>query len=348
MNRIRFIAGNRTRLTVSSAFFIFVGIAVTMKKKYDMRRDIVRRKNTFFRRFAVCVLIIAVAAAIAIPVYRFVHSRTASSVKIDDIYAQWNAGRYEAVYDMTSLILEKKILHNTALTFRGYAGFYLAVAQTDTVQAQSYLDESINCLRVALLSAKKSVQPQIMYMLGKAYFYKNTLSAYHYYSDLAVAYLGAAQDAGYSADDIPEYLGLSYAALGMTRESIAAFTEALLVRESDVLLLSIAEQYYKNGQPTAAKAYLHRINMDSSDDVLKLKSHALLGQIYLDEKNFSEALAEFQTILEKDPNSADAYYGIGVIYENRGDLIKARAEWRKALRIDVNHQGALKKMAEYK
>ena len=74
----------------------------------------------------------------------------------------------------------------------------------------------------------------------------------------------------------------------------------------------------------------------------------MLGQIYLEEENYDDAKKEFETILEKDINNADAYYGLGVIYEKQGELVKARAEWRKALRIDVNHQNALKKMAEYK
>ena len=35
------------------------------------------------------------------------------------------------------------------------------------------------------------------------------------------------------------------------------------------------------------------------------------------------------------------------IYEKQGNLVKARAQWRKALKIQVNHPGALQKMANY-
>ena len=35
--------------------------------------------------------------------------------------------------------------------------------------------------------------------------------------------------------------------------------------------------------------------------------------------------------------SADAHYGLGVVYELQGDMIKARAEWRKALKFDPLH-----------
>ena len=79
-----------------------------------------------------------------------------------------------------------------------------------------------------------------------------------------------------------------------------------------------------------------------------MKSKSLLGQIYLDEENYQEAEKEYRSMLEIDPNYADAFYGIGVIYESRGELVKARSEWRKALRLDVNHQGAKLRLAEYK
>lgn len=329
-------------------FCFFLWDWVVMKQKRESNKNIYRRESKFLPRLIICLIIVSLTAFASIPIVKFIKTKQSASISIPDIYNQWNNKNYQAVYDMSSTLLEKKRQNNVALTFRGYAGFYLAVSQSDTVVAQEFLDESINNLRVALLSASQNVKPQIYYMLGKAYFYKNTLSSYHYYSDLAIKYLNLARAEGYKADDIPEYLGLSYAALNMTQESIAAFTEALIVRESDILLLAIAEQYYKNKQLSAAKAYLYRIVTNTKDDKLKFKSSILLGQIYLEEENYTEAQKEFETILQNDPNYADAYYGIGVIYEKQGDLVKARAEWRKALRIDVNHQNSLKKLSEYK
>jgi len=131
-------------------------------------------------------------------------------------------------------------------------------------------------------------------------------------------------------------------------ESISAFTEALLIRESDILLLSIAEQYHNAGQNAAAEQYLFRISQECKDEQIVLKSHLLLGQIALERENYEDAEKEFNFILQKNENSADACYGLGVIYEKQGDVVKARSEWRKALRIQGNHPAALKKMAEYK
>ena len=132
----------------------------------------------------------------------------------------------------------------------------------------------------------------------------------------------------------------------MTMESISAFTEALLVRESDSLLLSIAEQYYKARELNASEQYLFRIIKNSDNEDIVLKSENLLGNIYIDKEDYDAALEEFENVLKKNENSADAHYGIGVIYEKQGNIVKARSEWRKALKIQVNHPGALQKMSE--
>ena len=337
---------DRTRLILFSVFIL--RDRVVMKGTPSMQHNIRRRKNHRVRKLIIALALFVLCVAVAYPIISYIKQKNSTRVDVDDIYTQWDEKNYQSVYDLTNEILKTQPYNNMALTFHGYASFYLAVAQVDTLQSQVFLDESITSLRVALLNAREDVLPQLYHMLGKAYFYKNTLSSYHYYSDLAIKYLTLASQGGYKADDIPEYLGLSYAALNMTEESIAAFTEALIVRESDALLLSIAEQYYKNDQLSAAKAYLHRVATDTTDDFIRIKCLILLGQIYLEEENYNEAEKEYAAVLEIAPNNADAYYGMGVLYEHKGELVKARAEWRKALQIDVNHQGALQKMAEYK
>ena len=111
-------------------------------------------------------------------------------------------------------------------------------------------------------------------------------------------------------------------------------------------MLSIAEQYYKAEEYEAAEQYLFRIIKNSKNDEIVLKSQILLGNIYIDNGEYDEALKEFDNVLKKNENSADAHYGIGVIYEKQGNIVKARSQWRKALKIQVNHAGALQKMSE--
>ena len=319
-----------------------------MKLSSKANRLIIRTKS---RLIPIALMSLAAAVllfAAAFFVQRVISRKIHNSPSITMLSDKWKEYDYQAVYDTSAALLEKKPFNNTVLVYRGYAAFYLAVSATESQQAQSYIEEAIHCLRLATMNAKKKTLGQIYYMLGKSYFYKNSISSYHYYADSAVEYFTKARECGYKADDIAEYMGLSYAKLNMTMESIAAFSEALLYRESDALLLAIAEQYSKAEQNAAAKQYLFQIIQRSNDDSLIIKSRVLLGNTLIKEKDFEGAQKEFEAILAKNENSAEAHYGMGLVYENQGDMVKARAEWRKTLRIQVNHNGALEKIQQYK
>ncbi|MDD5789615.1 MAG: tetratricopeptide repeat protein [Spirochaetia bacterium] len=307
-----------------------------------------KRKSHMLRNSLILLCCVLFISAATFFIHRFIETRVYQGNSLTHLAEEWKKFDYRSVYDISAAILKDTAFNNRALTYHGYSAFYLAIASVEPSETQALLDEAIINLRLALQNAKPSLVPQLEYMLGKAYFYKNSASNYHYYADLAVLYLNRALKDGYEADDIPEYLGLSYASLGMTMESISAFTKALLTRESDLLLLSIAEQYYNAGQFAAAEQYLFRISKECRDEKITVKSHLILGKIYTEQKKFSEAEKEFEAILEKNENSADALYGLGVIYENLGELIKARSYWRKALKVQVNHPESLKKLSEGK
>ncbi len=325
---------NRTRLII---LFVFLKM---------LSGNIIKRKSKLGRNLIIFISVAVVVTVVAVFSINFFRSSIEGHVSNKKVVKAWTSYDYPLVYNLTARLLDSNPFNSFALVYHGFSSFYMALSQLDTLSAQNYLDDSINSLRIALYNSRAKQKAQIEYILGKAYFYKNTITSY-YYSDLAIKYLEAAKADGYNADDIYEYLGLSYAALDMTMESIAAFTEALIVRESYSLLLSIGEQYYKAGQTNVAKQYLYRIVNDCADDNLVNKSLNLLGLIYIDEQNYTEARKSFDVMLKKNQNSADAYYGIGVIYEKQGDLVKARSEWRKTLKLHVNHPGALAKMAAY-
>lgn len=309
-------------------------------------RKFQKQKGRLILKLIVFIGIVLGLSVISIISYKLIQKYIHNSDSVPALYDNWEKRDYQAVYDIANNILEKKPLHNTARTLKAYSSFYIAVAQTENNDTQKYLDESINNLRIALQNAKKETRGQIEYMLGKAYHFKDKYSSYNFYSDLCIKYLRMAQNDLYHEDDISECLGLSYAALGDSANSIPALTEALLVRETDVLLLEIAEQYYNTGAGNAAKQYLMRVNAISENEDVVTRSRIVLGNILIDEQKYDEAKKEFESILEKNENSADAHYGLGVIYEKQNDLVKARSEWRKCLRIQVNHPGAKQKMAE--
>ncbi|MBP5175432.1 MAG: tetratricopeptide repeat protein [Treponema sp.] len=319
------------------------------------------------RRIAFGILLVVLTVFLCITVWRVSHKyflkKFHREERVSKLYDEWNAHNYEEVYRISEAILEKNFLQNAARTFHGYSSFLLAVSENDNAEYQNLLDEAIINLRIALQYAKDDVKPQIEYMLGRTYFYKDVVPVHsdfykdkesesqHYYSDLAIKYLLASQEDGFEAKDTSEYLGLSYAALGETQKSIEAFAQALKYRESDTLLLSIAEQYCNASQGKTAKQYLKRADNLTKDEDIKLRCKFLLAQICMEEESFEEAEQVFLEIAENQelPGSAraDAHYGLGVIYEKQKDLVKARYEWRYALNLNSNHKGSRLKMAEH-
>ena len=270
-----------------------------MKERFDIENsNYAKREYNWLPVVLKVVCAVIFLTGISFLSYKIISKRISGRITINTIKEAWSEYDYQKVYELSKAYLQEKPYNNSALTYYSYACFFLSQAQTDTQQAQTYLDECINNLRVALYEASKSLKPQLQYMLGLSYFYKNTITT-HYYADLAVKYLLLAKQNGYESDEMAEYLGLSYASLGMTMESIAAFTEALLVRESDTLLLAIAEQYYKAGEYAAAEQYLFRIIKSTENDEILVKSENLLGTIYIDKENYDEALKEFENVLKK-------------------------------------------------
>lgn len=306
--------------------------------------SIVKKKGRIIPVLLISIVVVTVVSFLSIFLYRVIKTNIQKKPTVTRLQIEWSEKDYSGVYNTSDKLLEKNPLNNTALTYHGYSAFYIGVSETDPTIAQSYIDESIRSLRLALMSAKEKTAPQIKYMLGKAYFYKNIICCYHYYADLVVKYLEEAIAEGYSSDDIPELLGLSYGQLGMPYDSIKSFSDALLIRESDFLLFNIAKEYYAQGQISAAKQYLYQVTSKACDDALLLKSQNLLAKIYMEEDKIDEARELYEQILDKDQNSAEAHYGLGLVYELSGDAVKARAEYRKCLKIDSTFDEAVKKV----
>ena len=161
--------------------------------------------------------------------------------------------------------------------------------------------------------------------------------------DLAVKYLEKAKTAGFNASDIPEYLGLAYAALHDYRSSVAAFSLALTGKDengaapSDVLLLSIARSYLALEEYDIARSYLVHCLEISRDARTKAVARLLLGNILFQTGDLEAAEAEYLALIEESGENADARFQLGELYALQGDLTRARAEWRRALRINPVH-----------
>ena len=185
-------AGDRTRLIVPSVFFIYKKYCKSggeLKANYNIENSSYAKKKSHLLRNTIRIAAVLLAlSAVAFATWFGINKYNSGRITVKTIKAAWAEYQYQKVYELCKVFLQDNTYNNTALTYYSYACFFLDQAQTDTQLAQSYLDECINNIRVALYEADNSLIPQLQYMLGLAYFSKNTITT-HYYADLAVKYL---------------------------------------------------------------------------------------------------------------------------------------------------------------
>jgi tetratricopeptide (TPR) repeat protein len=296
----------------------------------------VHRKKTIH---AAAVVLLVMAAAVSFA-FAFLSWRNRVGNERRELLRFWDEGSYEEVYALSGTGLETQPLDYFLMTLYGFASYQLAVAQINNFDTLTYIDDCVWALRKALLNKEGARDGRVFYVLGKAYYYKGAA-----YADLAVTYLEKALSLSYKARDIPEYLGLAYAAIHDYRNSVSAFSLALEPEgaeeyPSDLLLLSIAKSYIGLEETEAARAYLLRCVETSRDANTRAAARLLLGDILRGAGETAAAEAQFLSILAENGENAETHYQLGELYAAEGDLIKARAEWRSAVRIDPAHNPA--------
>jgi tetratricopeptide (TPR) repeat protein len=275
--------------------------------------------------------------------------RNRSGNEKKELLRYWEAGSFDKAFSSSGAALESRPMDYFLLTLHGFSAYQLGIAQINNQDTLSYINDCIWSLRKALLLKNSVNDGRLYYVLGKAYCYKG-----NGYADLAVAYLEKARAVFYPAEDIAEYLGIAYAALGDYRGSVEAFTQALnpsgypegdgLLGEradpSDLLLLSIARSYRALDEPDSAQAYLLRCIEISRDVHTRAAARLLLGEILGKAGDSGGAEAQYMAVLDEGGENAEARYQLGELYAAGGDITRARAEWRRVVRFDPAHAKA--------
>lgn len=306
--------------------------------RHDKRFTLSSRHSFFSSTFVLGALALAMVIGISVLVLAVRYSGD-SLPSVSSLYKAWDERDYSRVFADSGSILERHPLDGAVLALNGFAGYYLHLAQTDPAEAGRLLDASIVSMRNAWYRVSDSEKPMIAYILGKAYYQRG-----YFYADLAEKYLDLAWNSDAQFPDLAEYRGLSASLLGKNAKAIENFTAALSVNPSDILLFTLASTYRKTGDLEKSKQYYLETARSTADETLELKAKCQLALILVEQKDFTAASSEFESILQKDTNFADAHYGLGVIYEAQGDMVRARAEWRKTIRIDPVHPGAREKL----
>jgi tetratricopeptide (TPR) repeat protein len=249
----------------------------------------------------------------------------------------WESGAFDEAFAVSKTALAAKPMDYFLLTIHGFAAYQLGISQINSLDTGAFIDECVRSLRKALLLKNAKSDGRVYYVLGKAYSYKGDN-----YADLAVKYLEEARSLSYNAADIPEYLGLAYAAIGDFRSSVEAFSLALdqPANPSDALLLAIARSYLALEDFETARAYLSRCIEVSPDSRSIMTARLLLAELLLKAGDSEGAENQYITMLSEAGENAEARYQLGELYTLRGDTTRARAEWRLAYKADPAHAKA--------
>ena len=249
----------------------------------------------------------------------------------------WNSGDFEQAYELSKEALEEKPIDYQLLAINGFSAYQMGVSQINNYSTLFFINESIRSLRKALLLKEAAKDGRIYYVLGKAYRYKG-----NEYADLSVKYLEMADSLSYEAADIPEYLGLAYAAYGDYRNSVEAFSRAFTPGKApaDNLLLAMARSYMAMEEYNMAAGYLQRCVDNSPDSKSIIVARFLLAEIYRISGDYDGAEKQYFSIIDDSGENAEVHYQLGELYNLKGDTTRARAEWRSAVRQDPAHAKA--------
>lgn len=254
----------------------------------------------------------------------------------------WNEGRYDEVLSRAEAVLEEAPLDPQALTFGGFAHFYVGIDQARVPDRQEHLQKSILLLRKAEHVNKAPLLGQRRYVLAKAYYHSGEMSL-----DVAARYMEESLSDGYVAKDTYAYLGLAYEGLGKHAKGAQAFESGLQLEDTAALRMKAADARAAMEQYSAAEEHLRSALESTNDAYLSLVLRIRLAAVLIEREQFQAAEQMLTSILEEYPDSADASYYLGVVYYNTDRAVEARNMWRTARELDPNHLKALDSLANW-
>ena len=100
-----------------------------MKEAKEQPKTFAKRKNHFLRNTLIVSGILIFTASVAGLGIFLVKNYNKNKITLKTIKESWQNSDYKSVYEQGKTYLQEKPYNNTALTYYGYACFYLAVSQ---------------------------------------------------------------------------------------------------------------------------------------------------------------------------------------------------------------------------
>ncbi len=113
-----------------------------------------------------------------------------------------------------------------------------------------------------------------------------------------------------------------YEKAGRRDDAVDVLEKAVAARPSDsVLIGALSSLYARTGDPGKAEAVLNtRLQADPKDVAIR----SALAKLHLDQKKYDDAIAEYTRVVTESPTDAAALNNLAWLYQQKGDLAKAR------------------------
>jgi tetratricopeptide (TPR) repeat protein len=153
-------------------------------------------------------------------------------------------------------------------------------------------------------------------------------------ADINGLYAGLAKAKSFAKDNPgnPLYRILSaelYEKAGRQDDAVDQLEQAIKERPSaDAAIRALSSLYSRTGDPKKAEAVLNtRLQADPKD----VEIRSALASLYVDQKKYDDALAEYTRIVAERPGDASALNNLAWLYQQKGDLAQARGLAERAV-----------------
>ncbi|HPG39149.1 MAG TPA: SpoIIE family protein phosphatase [bacterium] len=102
----------------------------------------------------------------------------------------------------------------------------------------------------------------------------------------------------------------------------------------DKLITRAVKLYSKENYNEAIKIFCNLLAAYPND----VSIHGYLGNAYFRNKNYPQAIIEYETVLKLDSSNPQACENLGVVYANQGNLSKAIEQWEKLLSLTPDRE----------
>jgi len=138
-------------------------------------------------------------------------------------------------------------------------------------------------------------------------------------------------------------LGIAYARLGRLSAAIEELQGAIRLKPDDLQPHYVLALIYSTQKDfnQAVSEYELILKHFSKVDPQNAEIYGYLGQLYYSQGNFDKAIEQFKMILSLDPQNAEVMYLLGSLYSEIGDPKLAIEFFQKSIQVDPEHENSL-------